>query len=523
MFHSAPSARLYAGGLWPGYELKTALVYFPPGGNVEHEGRMRPQHRAHPFYHRLVQLENRLRRFSSCTCGIMSCPRSLEVTALRRQPRCFTPMFSRFALLVMLFALALPGAGGVALSAAPGRLPGAQAGRDDPVAPRSAPAGVSTGSRFYAETGHYVSGQFLAFYDGMPNAQDLFGLPLTEEFQQRIDGRSWSVQYFERARLEWHPELAQGAAVQLGILGPAMLNGRTIARLPVLASTAKRVYFPETGHTLAYGFLNYWKAKGGLGVFGFPISEELNEDGMTVQYFERARFEYHSKLAGTPYAVRLTPLGYLALKAGHFNIPMGTLVSFEPPRLAEGHTTTVQVATTAGVSVTGLYEGRALLFHQEPNRGVAWALLGAVPFQDTGQHTVTIDFRSGDGAQRTVTRTLEVSSYPFPSESLQFDPQTAALLDPKFTTPELDTLDAIFAGRTPTQYWDGAFRLPLDGKVRITSYFATRRCYNCPPGGTPTSYHGGMDMAAALGTPVHAPADGRVVFAGKLEVRGNAI
>ncbi|MFL5732401.1 MAG: M23 family metallopeptidase, partial [Chloroflexia bacterium] len=254
-----------------------------------------------------------------------------------------------------------------------------------------------------------------------------------------------------------------------------------------------------------------------------PISEELNEDGMTVQYFERARFEYHSSLAGTPYAVKLTPVGYLALKTGHFNIPMGTLVSFEPPRLAEGHTTTVQVATTAGVSVTGLYEGRALLFHQEPNRGVAWALLGAVPFQDTGQHRVTIDFRSGDGAQRTVTRTLEVSSYPFPSESLQFDPQTAALLDPKFTTPELDTLDAIFAGRTPTQYWDGAFRLPLDGKVRITSYFATRRCYNCPPGGTPTSYHGGMDMAAALGTPVHAPADGRVVFAGKLEVRGNAI
>ena len=32
-----------------------------------------------------------------------------------------------------------------------------------------------------------------------------------------------------------------------------------------------------------------------------------------------------------------------------------------------------------------------------------------------------------------------------------------------------------------------------------------------------------MDMAANLGTPVHAPAAGRVVFAGKLEVRGNAI
>jgi murein DD-endopeptidase MepM/ murein hydrolase activator NlpD len=32
-----------------------------------------------------------------------------------------------------------------------------------------------------------------------------------------------------------------------------------------------------------------------------------------------------------------------------------------------------------------------------------------------------------------------------------------------------------------------------------------------------------MDMAAAMGSPVHAPADGRVVFSGKLAVRGNAI
>ena len=113
--------------------------------------------------------------------------------------------------------------------------------------------------------------------------------------------------------------------------------------------------------------------------------------------------------------------------------------------------------------------------------------------------------------------------YPFPEESLQFDPQTAALLDPNVTVPESTLLDQIFSGRTPVKYWDGNFRMPLDGKIRITSYFATRRCYNCPQGSTPTSYHGGMDMAAALGTPVHAPANGKVVFAGKLEVRGNAI
>src|SRR5205085_10471229 len=129
-------------------------------------------------------------------------------------------------------------------------------------------------------------------------------------------------------------------------------------------------------------------------------------------------------------------------------------------------------------------------FKHEPGRGLAWALLGAVPFADLGPHPVTMDLQNGDGGHSTVTRNLEVVKYPFPSESLQFDPETAALLDPALTSKEHKILDAIFAGRTPQQYWSGTFKMPLDGKIRITSAFATRRCYNCPNGATPTDYHG---------------------------------
>jgi murein DD-endopeptidase MepM/ murein hydrolase activator NlpD len=175
------------------------------------------------------------------------------------------------------------------------------------------------------------------------------------------------------------------------------------------------------------------------------------------------------------------------------------------------------------VTVTAQYEGRELFFHHDAVGDRAWALLGAVPFADTGTHSVAFTFQNGDGGKRSVTRTLEIATYPFPSESLQFEPDTAALLDPALTTKERETLDSIFAGRTPHQYWDGQFRMPLDGKIRVTSYFATRRCYLCARGAKPTTYHGGMDMAAALGTPVHAPAAGKVVFAGKLAVRGNAV
>ena len=53
------------------------------------------------------------------------------------------------------------------------------------------------------------------------------------------------------------------------------------------------LYFPETGHYLYGNFRDYWKRFGGLEVFGYPLTEQRKEGGMWVQYFERARFEFH--------------------------------------------------------------------------------------------------------------------------------------------------------------------------------------------------------------------------------------
>jgi hypothetical protein len=63
------------------------------------------------------------------------------------------------------------------------------------------------------------------------------------------------------------------------------------------------VSFPETGYSLGGKFLSYWQEHGGLAQFGYPISAEVREDGkgLTVQYFERARFELHPENAGTEF------------------------------------------------------------------------------------------------------------------------------------------------------------------------------------------------------------------------------
>lgn len=56
-----------------------------------------------------------------------------------------------------------------------------------------------------------------------------------------------------------------------------------------------RVYFPQTGHYLSDGFLEYWRHNGDVPIFGYPITGEIEEDGTTVQYFERAVFEWRPR------------------------------------------------------------------------------------------------------------------------------------------------------------------------------------------------------------------------------------
>ena len=65
----------------------------------------------------------------------------------------------------------------------------------------------------------------------------------------------------------------------------------TAGGTPAPATSSR--YFPQTGYTVANGFRAYWEHFGGLATFGAPISEEFTQHGVTVQYFQRARLEYH--------------------------------------------------------------------------------------------------------------------------------------------------------------------------------------------------------------------------------------
>jgi hypothetical protein len=147
---------------------------------------------------------------------------------------------------------------------------------------------------FFSETNHHLSDRagFLTYWRENGGVL-IFGYPLSEEIIE--NGRV--VQYFERVRFEYHPEnLGKDGVIQLSLLGRELTASRNF---PDATPDMGTQYFPETKHTLSGKFLKFWLKRGGLPIFGFPISEPFDEvspsDGQmrTTQYFERARFEYH--------------------------------------------------------------------------------------------------------------------------------------------------------------------------------------------------------------------------------------
>ncbi len=161
--------------------------------------------------------------------------------------------------------------------------------------------------RYFPETGHTVSGEFLRFYESIPDAALVFGYPITEAFITQFPP-GLTVQYFQRARFELHPELPAGQRVTLTAVG-AFLYTPGQASIIVHSPGACRT-FPN-GFPVCYDFLAFYEAHGGARLFGYPISGfEILADGRIVQYFERARFEWRPELpAGSK--VTLTEAGRL--------------------------------------------------------------------------------------------------------------------------------------------------------------------------------------------------------------------
>jgi hypothetical protein len=156
-----------------------------------------------------------------------------------------------------------------------------------------------------------ISGRFAQFWRANGGLA-VFGYPISAAVTEvnQEDVQPYLTQYFERQRFEYHPEHTAPYDIQLGRMGDDYLRhtGHDWHAMPH-ADPSTPHYVPETGHAIAPEFYDYYRHAGveladpgvsvreSLALFGYPLSnimtEWVDEQEVRVQYFERARLEYH--------------------------------------------------------------------------------------------------------------------------------------------------------------------------------------------------------------------------------------
>ncbi len=214
-------------------------------------------------------------------------------------------------------------------------------------------------SRTFPETGRTVAEPFLSYWLSHGGLAQQ-GYPITDAYDERsdTDGKTYRTQYFERARFEYHPEVADPQSqILLGLLGREVL----VARYPSgkVEATAETVpgggsqSFAQTGYNVTGAFLTYWQTHGGLAQQGLPITPAFYETNQAdskrylIQYFERARFEYHPEVVDPIFQVLLGLVGqevYQQRSSGAATATAQAQATATPPAAAA---TTAPAATAA--------------------------------------------------------------------------------------------------------------------------------------------------------------------------------
>lgn len=146
------------------------------------------------------------------------------------------------------------------------------------------------------------------------------------------------------------------------------------------------------------------------------------------------------------------------------------------------------------------------------------ALIGIDLDAALGRHAVKVTATAA-GGPLTSTIELDVKPKKFPTRRLSVDEafvNPPASVQPRIAA-EMKAQQAIWASPAKTRLWEGGFRRPVPQPAN--SAFGTRSVFN----GQPRSAHSGADFLSPAGTPIQAPAAGRVVLARNLYYSGNSV
>jgi murein DD-endopeptidase MepM/ murein hydrolase activator NlpD len=197
-------------------------------------------------------------------------------------------------------------------------------------------------------------------------------------------------------------------------------------------------------------------------------------------------------------------------------LPSPLSISVDRGNFIQGKSTVIAIgADGQQLQLGGKLLGRNLHFFDNEAGGYV-AIQGVHVMTEPGIYPLTLTGVLASGESFEFSQMVAINSGGYSFEKINVDP---AYLDPVLDEAELNYIVSLTTPVTPEKMWSGYFSSPTPFDIFINSYFGTRRSYN---GSTYTYFHSGIDFGGGQGADVISPARGKVVFAGPLEIRGNA-
>ena len=147
----------------------------------------------------------------------------------------------------------------------------------------------------------------------------------------------------------------------------------------------------------------------------------------------------------------------------------------------------------------------------------SWHALVGIPLRaKAGKHSITSKLGGNNKA------------YNFSVNDKAYETQHITIKDKRKVTPNEEDLKRIRAEKKKINaalaHWDDTFyaesvQLDLPAQGQLSSPFGLRRFFNKQP----RNPHSGIDIAASKGTPITAPANGKVILTGDFFFNGNSV
>lgn len=193
-----------------------------------------------------------------------------------------------------------------------------------------------------------------------------------------------------------------------------------------------------------------------------------------------------------------------------------------PGVVRQGETVTVRLTVDASQPLSlSLTLGPQTVPLRPADDGTLVGLVAVHALTDPGYTWLDLAWQqAGQPISQTLRWPLPVVDAAYPTFDIILPEGKGDLLAPDIVQAELQRLSALWNAPPTPPVWRRLFLRPVAREYLTSAPYGQRRSYNSGP---VSGFHSGQDFAAPEGTPILAPAAGRVVLAEELQVRGNTV